>query len=49
VSPADWVTFGAVTMKNWLPDAPGGCACVLAIATSPRTYWVFFGGASTTV
>ena len=38
-----------VTTKNCEPDAPGGSACVLAIATTPLSYLRSFGGASTTV
>ena len=36
-----------VTMKNWLPEVPGGSAAVFAIATTPCVYFAFFGGLST--
>jgi hypothetical protein len=36
-----------VTTKNWLPAVPAGSEDVLAMATTPRTYFADFGGVST--
>ena len=33
-----------MTMKNWLPDVPGGSAAVFAIATTPFVYFASDGG-----